>query len=590
MISDQTVASGNSPPVSGSFIGRWFLLSAALLAAIPFPLYLVVQYKAGEWLDIILLLLVWAVAVFCYWLPIGVFLFRWKGHWASRFIVGYFFSIPFYFLTVALGLALLTRTFLPATLAFHPRTFVQWIKYFYATPTFYLMVFVLYLLVRRGRALAQVTRALAVAGFCVSVVATAVTVAKIDKYLWPPSAGSRTVILNARIVDAPNNQILAGQAVEIENGKIVQVIPAAAASANWPKIDAAGGYLLPGMMDVHAHLGSPIRSIAAAQTGFDFPYFLDSLLGDSAPQRREYLQDGVTAVRDLGGPAVHLFAMRDAVARHQFLGPRIFAVGRLVTSPQGHPVSTIWSEEVSRQGAILATNPQDLVAGLEKNYREGPPDAVKIIYGTIGQAPEKISRDLLDRAVAWAASKQLISIVHIETAQEATDAVDAGATGIEHVATIESLPDSLVADMLAHHTFADPTFGEYRTALVLRHTSEAEIDRLLQQKYGFIRRLDAAGVKLAIGTDAPLVPFGEGYQDELDQFAKAGFAPAQIMTFATVNNAAYLGQPDHLGKIAPGYDANMFLVRANPLENIDAVRKPLWVMLDGQVVVGRANQ
>jgi imidazolonepropionase-like amidohydrolase len=211
---------------------------------------------------------------------------------------------------------------------------------------------------------------------------------------------------------------------------------------------------------------------------------------------------------------------------------------------------------------------------------------VKIIYGTIGIAKETISQELLDRAVAWAKGKGLLSVVHIETVQEALGAVNSGATGIEHVAMIESLPDALVASMVAHGTFADPTFGEYQTALALRHIGGAEIDQLLQQKYGLIRQLHAAGVRIAIGTDAPLVPFGEGFEEELDHFAKAGFTPAEILTFATQNNAAYLGKPGELGKVAPGYDADILLVRKNPLDGLGALRKPDWVMLDGQIVAG----
>jgi imidazolonepropionase-like amidohydrolase len=247
-------------------------------------------------------------------------------------------------------------------------------------------------------------------------------------------------------------------------------------------------------------------------------------------------------------------------------------------------VSTIWTPSVSRQGAILATNPANLVSGLNANYQEGPPDLVKIIYGTIGIAKEKISPSLLRAAVDWAKEKNLPSVVHIETVQEARDAVDAGAAGIEHAAMIESLPDSLVNAIVAHKTFVDPTFGEYQTALTLQHVERAEIDRRLQQKYGFMRRLYSAGAKIAIGTDAPLVRFGEGFEDEMDHFAKAGFTPAQILTFATQANAEYLGKSNEFGRIAPGYDADFMAVGQNPLEGLGALRKLDFVMFDGEVI------
>jgi imidazolonepropionase-like amidohydrolase len=125
--------------------------------------------------------------------------------------------------------------------------------------------------------------------------------------------------------------------------------------------------------------------------------------------------------------------------------------------------------------------------------------------------------------VAWAQGRHLLSVVHIDTAQEASDAVEAGATGIEHVATMERLPESLIPAMLAHHTFADPTFGEYRVVLMLGRIPPDEIERRLQVKYALVRQLAAGGVPLTIGTDGPLVPLGTGYLDELDQFARAGF-------------------------------------------------------------------
>jgi hypothetical protein len=235
------------------------------------------------------------------------------------------------------------------------------------------MVFALYLLVRRGRRLASVTLGVAIGAFCLSLIAAITLDLKIDQYRWPSTTIARADIVNAKIVDAAGNRILEGQDVKVEHGKIADIGAAGADSSGWPKIDAQGGYLVPGMIDVHTHLQAPIRSIEASQRGFDFNYFLNFLLGDYAPQRREYLEDGVTAVRDMGGPAKHIFTLRAEVAGHKLLGPRIFAVGRLVTSPHGHPVATIWTREVSRQRAIIATDSASLIADLEEIMRMGRP-------------------------------------------------------------------------------------------------------------------------------------------------------------------------------------------------------------------------
>jgi imidazolonepropionase-like amidohydrolase len=141
----------------------------------------------------------------------------------------------------------------------------------------------------------------------------------------------------------------------------------------------------------------------------------------------------------------------------------------------------------------------------------------------------------------------LISIVHAETTEEVAEAARAGATGIEHVTSIESLPDDLVSLLVKQKTFVDPTFGELATALTLRHVDESKRKELLQERYRFIQKLQQAGVPLAIGTDAPPVACGTGLHDEFDHYIKAGFTPAQILTIDTRNNAAYLGKGDTIG-------------------------------------------
>jgi imidazolonepropionase-like amidohydrolase len=108
---------------------------------------------------------------------------------------------------------------------------------------------------------------------------------------------------------------------------------------------------------------------------------------------------------------------------------------------------------------------------------------------------------------------------------------------------------------------------------------------LLHRKYGFIHQMYEAGGMFVIGTDAPLVEYGSGLHDEFKLFQEAGFSPAQILTFDIINNAAYLGAGNHLGRIAAGYDADLILVRANPLEDLSTLRSPVWVLRDGEAVV-----
>jgi imidazolonepropionase-like amidohydrolase len=560
-------------PYSASNLPRLFQLSL-LLVCVPLPFILALAYLSGDFRDCVPVFFGWLALAVVYWWPIGALLFHWKRGWFSRFVIAYLASLPLYFLCLLM--------IYPAFGArFHPSNGLFWSIYLGQSPTFFLFVFILYLLTRRGGILMRVTTVLVWAAFIAGLLAPFVYALQVDRYTWPALSAPRANIIGARLVDISGNQILDGKNVHIEDHRIVAIVDAFSDSSDWPKIDAAGNYLLPGLIDVHVHLQAPVRSILSP---FDFKFFLETLFASCAPQRRAYLENGVTSIRDDGGSAARIFALRGALQQHKLLGPRLFAVGRLVTSPHGHPVSTIWTPQLARDGAVLASDSATLLSGLEKNYAAGPPDAVKFIYGTIGIAKEKLRADLLEQGIAWTKQHRLISIVHAETTAEVTEAARAGATGIEHVASIEALPDTLIHLLVENRSFADPTFGEFDTALQLRNVKEEDRSRQLQEKYEFIRRLNDAGVRLTIGTDAPLVPYGTGFHDELAQFSKAGFTPAEILRFATLNNAAYLGKPDSLGQIAPGFLADLVLVKENPLQNLATLRSPLWVMLDGQIV------
>ncbi len=179
--------------------------------------------------------------------------------------------------------------------------------------------------------------------------------------------------------------------------------------------------------------------------------------------------------------------MRAAIANGTLPGPRLFTGGRLVTSPDGHPVSTIWPTNVSRHGTILASDEGALIEGLERNYAGGTPDCVKFIHGTIGRAKEELSAALLAGGVAWAHAHQLQSVVHAETANEVEDALRAGAEDVEHTAYLEDLPASLAALIEANRPFLDPTFGEYKTRFELDDWPKEKREAALKTKYAMGR-------------------------------------------------------------------------------------------------------
>lgn len=552
---------------------RGFLTTSALFIAAPLPLAAALAFKTGGWPGVLLAIAGGLGLALLYWWPLGAFLSWRKGRIWIRLLGGYVLSLPLYFIT----LAALYPAWGGAT--FRPFIDGRWMVYLSATPQFYALVVLLFYLTtwRTARWTFRAAAFTLAAGVFVPVYLMAAT-----SLSWPRQQSNYVVITGARIVDASSDRIVDGQNVYIQDGRIAEIGPESA-HPDWPRIEARGQYLLPGLIDVHTHLQSPVEVPA----GFKFGYFMKSTMGDYAPQRSAYLASGVTSVRDLGGPAEKSFQLRADILRKKTLGPRLFTVGRLVTSPQGHPVSTIWPASVSRQGAILAKDERSLLEGLNRNFAEGPPDAVKFIHGTIGRAREELSAELMARGIRWANDHSLISVVHAETAAEVEDAIRAGATGVEHAAYLQNVPGSLIALVAQRRPFLDPTFGEYEMSLTMSKVSAGEKTLGMEHSYRSVRELYRAGARIVIGTDAPMVSYGTGFHDELAHFARAGFAPWEILTFATLNNAAYLGKPAELGGIAIGYRADLILTKDNPLEKLDTLRQPVWTMLDGQIVAGR---
>jgi imidazolonepropionase-like amidohydrolase len=559
----------------------WYLLIAALLIGAPLPFNGAVATLSGGARDGLVYALRWSSFFYLYWAPLGIWMYRSRMRMGLRVLVGYIVSVPLYAICLWL-------TYPTAQSSFHPFQSGFWPIYLSMTPVFFGMVVALYAICRKRGWLLAVAATLAIVLAFGGVVGLVVMWARTDVYRWPARNSGRLAIVDVHIVDLSGGpqaaRVVDGKAVLIENGKISSIEDASEVGTDWTRLDAAGLYLLPGLIDVHAHLIAPMDSVLEP---FDYGYFLDCVFSHYAVHRRDYLESGVTAVRDDGGPAVQLFKMRGRIAAHEWGGPRLFSVGRLVTAPHGHPVATIWKPfpALIREGAILADNHESLIRGLELNYREGPPDAAKFIYGTIGEAPERLSPDLLKEGIAWATARHLISVVHAETTEEVREAIADAATGVEHVASVEAVPQDLLDLIHEKRPYLDPTFGEFNTAETLRKVDEKKREADMQVKYGFVRQMRDAGGVMVIGTDAPLVKYGTGYQDELKQFEAAGFSRPEILTYATVNNAAYLGAAQSLGRVEAGFNADLILVKDNPLQNLDTLRKPEFVIRDGIVVV-----
>ena len=174
---------------------------------------------------------------------------------------------------------------------------------------------------------------------------------------------------------------------------------------------------------------------------------------------------------------------------------------------------------------------------------------------------------------------------HAHGAQAIKNAVIAGVDSIEHGSLID---DEGIALLIKHGTWlvADIYNDDYILGRAREfHIPEEFIEK--EKKLGQLQRDNfakavKAGVKVAFGTDAGVYPHGENARQFADM-VKFGLTPARAIRAATSDAALLLGRPNDIGRIAPGYYADLIAVSADPLEDVNALLKVGFVMKGGKV-------
>ena len=442
------------------------------------------------------------------------------------------------------------------------------------------------------------------------------TVALAEVPVAPASADPPLLVTNVRLVDPQNAVTSAPQDILISAGRIEAVRPAGTLSPRpgIRRIDGSGGFAIPGLIDVHAHLG-------------------DGGVGrqDDATRARalrQFLRYGVTSIfvpGATGAGDADFPALRGRCRAGAVPCPGLYGSGSIITAPGSHPISTIFGmpddvapDVTEARGVTVLRNEADIDALIASKAASGA-DAIKIIVED-GPPPwyprPRLSDDQIGRIVRAAHARALPVYAHISTAAMTRAALTAGIDGIMHAPT-DPLPDDLIADMAARGTWYVPTFSLYDGILTwargereadryaIRGVEPSAIESLaapaflaaaaedeagalayLANATANLRRVADAGVPIALGSDVnnPFVYPGYSAHEELSYMVRAGLTPAQALHAATAGGAAFLRASDRLGRIAPGYEADLVLLSANPLERIENSRRIVAVLSDGRLV------
>jgi imidazolonepropionase-like amidohydrolase len=341
-------------------------------------------------------------------------------------------------------------------------------------------------------------------------------------------------------------------------------------------IDLRKYTLVPGLIDLHTHMTyywdrqPGTRPLGQRRR----PAVTVFLAQDNA---RRTLETGVTTVRDLGAANDTDYAMRDLIAMGAMQGPRMIVAGQGISAP--------------RQPA--PPNPDAMRIAAEERIKNGS-DWVKV-YASRGSfdsvdTTQTLTFDELKAIVDAAHAAGHKVAIHSYGASGVKDAVRAGADSVEH--GIE-LDEDTLADMVKRGTVWVPTIDHNRYYVDAKDEYGFKPDAIpplqdyIQKNLDATRRAVKAGVKIGMGSDAVYSMFGQNTR-ELGWFVKAGMRPEQALATATTTAAELLGMQDRLGRIAPGYAADLVAVEGDPLQTIDSLFTGVRVVIkDGRIVVDK---
>ncbi|HYK02360.1 MAG TPA: amidohydrolase family protein [Thermoanaerobaculia bacterium] len=419
-------------------------------------------------------------------------------------------------------------------------------------------------------------------------------IAELTRKLTKRPTMGRLTVMNARIFDPRSGTLSAPTSIHVEGNRIAKIGGEQERNAA-DIMDAAGKVVLPGLWDMHTHLGD-----------------MDGLLNIAA---------GITSVRDLGNDSDTIVAFRRNVDEGRWVGPRISLAG-LVDGPGPFkgPTNILAGNEEEARKAV------DFFAG--RGY-----EGLKIY--------SSIKPELVPVLTRYAHERGLRVSGHIPAGMRATEAVDAGYDEIQHanMLFLNFMPDvtdtrtparftevgkraadldlqseevrAFIAKLRDRKIVVDPTVAIFENMFTARAGTMAEgyamvADRFppqvrrqylsgglpvpegMDEKYraSFRRMLDLVaelhrgGVTIVAGTDA--LP-GFSLHRELELYAQAGIPNADVLRIATLTAAQVLKRDGDLGTIEPGKLADFIIVDGDPTQNMSDIRRIVTVVKDGLV-------
>ena len=378
---------------------------------------------------------------------------------------------------------------------------------------------------------------------------------------------TKRVVIAASVVLDGKGGVLHDSRIVVEDSKIVAIDPQALPV----DYDLRGLTVLPGWIDAHVHIAWSFGKDGKNGSPGGAP---EEVAYQVASNAWVTLMAGFTTVQSVGSPAD--LPLRDAIRKGLLPGPRILTAVEVLTG-RGEQTGT----------------PDEIRAFVRKQKEEGA-DLIKIFANYSVRRPEMmISQEQLNAACDEARKQGLRTLVHAY--KDAVRAATlAGCTEIEHgvLATDDDL--KLMAEK---GTYLDPQAGlvwDNYLANKERFVGTpgfpnslegfAGMQSLIPIYHEFMRRaMKIQGLKIVFGTDALAGAHGRNAEEFIDRVRDVGIDPMEAMVSANSLGARALGMADQIGSIAPGLQADIIALDGDPLKDITAVRRVVFVMKGGIV-------
>ena len=399
-----------------------------------------------------------------------------------------------------------------------------------------------------------------------------------------------TVIHAGHLIAAPGEERVREEVSILVRGGEIEAIENGFVSPEGAElVDLSGAWVMPGFIDAHVHITNQQgagRRISAFTEGT-----ADRTI-DGVMYGQRTLMAGFTTVQDVGGDIEAVRALRDGVEAGDIVGPRLRIAGGAVTPTGGHGDANGWSVQVLREsGSPYACNgAADCARATRQLVQEGA-DVIKItatggvLSSTGAGVEQQFFQEELEAIVEAAHMMGRRVTAHAHGVTGINAFLRAGGDSIEHGTYLDRESIRLFRDndaVLVPTVMAGEWVANQADAGWMTPFQAAKARVVGPQMIDMVRRAHEGGVTIAFGTDSGVSAHGDNAREFL-LYTQAGMTEMEALATATTIGARHVQLEDEIGRIAPGFAADIVATNGDPLENIEELMDIDFVMARGVV-------